>query len=175
MKRLQITHTEITAEKLREELTATSERRKAIKLLGLLKVIEGEENQDTARFLEVERHTIGIWVKRVNAYGLAGLEERRGRGRKAGLDLNQKEALKKVLLESPRALGFRENLWSGRVLAAYILKKYGVTYQLSTMYVLFKELGYTLQRPKRTYVEANVEKQIEFKESLKKNNGLRKR
>ncbi len=175
MKRLKINHPEVTAERLRAELSVSSERRKVLKLLGLLKVIEGEENQDTARFLEVDRHTIGIWVKRVNQDGIAGLEEQRGRGRKPGLTEEQKEALKKVLLESPRSHGFRENLWGGRILLVYIQKTYGITYKLSTMYVLLNGLGYTLQRHKRAYVEENEEKQDEFKASLKKNHGRGKR
>jgi transposase len=169
MKRLMITHQEITAERLREELSSSPEKRKAIRILGLLKLLEGKENIETAEFLECHRLSISDWVKKVNKDGLLGLEERPGRGVKSRLSDLRKNELKNDISRSPKEFGFKSVLWSGKILKDHIKKRYGIEYKMSAMYLIFKELGFTLQRPTRKYLGADPKKQEEFKRDLKKN------
>lgn len=170
MKRLTITNPEVTITSLRAELGNSSEKRKAIRILGLIKLLEGKQNIETAEFLECHRASLSTWVKRVNAEGLSGLDEKPGRGLKSRLSEQQKDQLKKDLTYSPKEFGFNSSLWSGKILIAHIKNKYHVEYHQAMTYILFKELGFTLQRPTREYLGADPIKQQEFKENLKKNN-----
>lgn len=170
MKRITITHPEVTIERLRAELSASPEKRKAIRILGLIKLAEGKLNIETARFLECNRMSISRWAERINREGLAGLDEKPGRGSKSRLSEQQKAELKKDLTHSPKEFGFSTSLWSGKVLIAHIKNKYHLEYHQAMIYILFKELGFTLQRPTRAYLGADPIKQREFKSNLKKNN-----
>ncbi len=169
MKALTIVHSEITITNLRNELKKSQEKRKAVRILAVLKLLEGKRKLDIANFLGYSRVSLTNWVRRVNQKGLAGLREKIGRGLKSQLTKIQKQQLKKDLLKSPKEFGFSSNLWTGRILKEHLQKNYGKNYRLSMMYVLFKELGFTLQRPTRKFLGVKPEKQVEFKRNLKKN------
>lgn len=170
MRRLTITNPAVTIEGLRTELSASPEKRKAIRILGLIKLMEGKLNIETAEFLECHRVSISEWVKRANAEGLSGLDEKPGRGLKSRLTKQQKAQLKEDLTHSPKEFGFSSNLWSGKILITHIKKKYKAEYHQAMTYILFKELGFTLQRPTKAYLGADPIKQQEFRDNLKKNN-----
>lgn len=169
MKQLTITHPEITIDGLRMELRKTQLRRKTLRVLGLIKIMEGKKTNDISEFLGVFRTSITEWVKKINQYGLNGLMEKSGRGLKSQLTKTQKQKLKKDLLKTPREFGFSSNLWTGKILKEHLQKKYGLTYRLSMMYVLFRQLGFTLQRPTKKLIGVKPKEQKEFKKKLKKN------
>lgn len=169
MMRLTITHPEITPDNLHCELKCSREKRQAIRIMALVKLLEGNKVGETMRFFGFERGCASEWIKRVNKEGLSGLEIRPGRGVKSRLSEKQKEILRSDLARSPKSFSFQANLWTGKILKEHIKRKFSVTYKLSTMYVLFSELGLTLQRPTRRYLGAKFEKQREFKSQLKKN------
>lgn len=169
MKQLTITHSEVTLESLRQELRKTQLRRKTLRILGLIKILEGKKTNDISEFLGVFRTSITGWVKRINDHGLLGLVEKPGRGLKSQLTKTEKQQLKKDLLKSPKEFGFSSNLWTGKILREHLQKNFNKTYQLSMVYVIFKELGFTLQRPTRKLLGVKPEEQKEFKAKLKKN------
>lgn len=169
MKALTITHSEITIDNLQNELKKSHEKRKAIRILAIKKLLEGKKKLDVANFLGYSRISITNWVRRVNQKGLDGLKEKIGRGLKSRLTTKQKRKLKNELLSSPKEFGFSSNLWTGKILKEHLQKKYGLTYKLSMMYILFKELGFTLQRPTKKLLGAKSVEQKEFKTKLKKN------
>lgn len=169
MKQLTITHPQVTLESLRAELRKTQLRRKTLRILGLIKILEGKKTNDISDFLGVFRTSITDWVKRINDQGWSGLEEKPGRGLKSRLNKSQKLELKKDLLKSPKEFGFPSNLWTGKILKEHIKRCFGIKYQLAKMYVLFKELGFTLQRPTKKLLGVKPVQQKEFKLKLKKN------
>lgn len=169
MKALTITHSEITIDNLQNELKKSQEKRKAIRILAIKKLLEGKRKLDIADFLGYSRVSLTNWVRRVNQKGLNGLKEKIGRGLKSQLTIKQKRKLKNELLSSPKEFGFSSNLWTGKILKEHLQKKYGLTYRLSMMYVLFRQLGFTLQRPTKKLVGVKPVEQKKFKRKLKKN------
>ncbi len=164
-----VTYPGLTLEKLRAELTNSPAGRRSIRLLALVGIMEGRQTQDVADFLKYERHAITDWVRRVNEEGLAGLADRPGRGRPARLTDDQRTSLREHLTQSPRSHGFDTNLWSGPVLRQHIARTFGVTYGLTRLYGLLKELGFTLQRPTSRYLGAKPDHQVAFRQMAKKN------
>lgn len=169
MPALTLTHPEATPTQLKAALASTKEHRKQLRLLALLKLQEGKKISAIAEFFGVHRTTVPEWIKRVNAEGLAGLDERSGRGRPARLTNDQRVALRDQLQSPPSKYGLTGNLWTGKLLRDHIAAEFGVHYQLAAMYLLFKELGFTLQRPTKQHLGANPEQQAEFKALVKKN------
>jgi len=169
MKKLIISHPEVSLEKLKEELSATRERRRAMRVLGLIKLIEGKNKKEISQFFNCHRNTVHDWVERVNREGIAGLDEKEGRGLKGRLSLEQKNALRTEITSSPKSCGFAENIWTGKVLQEHLRKKYHLSYKKTAVYEMFHELGFTLQRPSRKLLGSKVDKQTEFRAKLKKN------
>lgn len=172
MRKLTIMHPEITAERLREELSSSPEKRKALRILALLKLLEGKKNIETAEFLECHRVSITAWVDRVNAEGLAGLEEKPGRGLKSRLTEPQKAELKHDIISTkPKDHGLAGNLWVGSTIQEHIKRKWNIVYKQANIYVILDTLNITIQRPTKHLLGSKEEKRAEFKEELKKNLG----
>lgn len=171
MPALTLTHPEATSAQLKAALASTQERRKSLRLLALVNLQEGKSVSAIAEFFGVHRTTIHEWVKRVNVVGLVGLDEHPGRGRKSRLTDDQRMQLTADLQQSPRQFGFAGTLWTGKLLREHIATTFKVQYQLALMYLLFKELGFTLQRPAKKYLGSNPNKQTEFQAVVKKNLG----
>jgi len=169
MKRIPIINSEITEESLRAELKKTKAARKSLRILGLLRILEGKQIKEMVSFFGLNRTTATNWIKNVNEKGLAGLEEDSGRGVKSRLNVEQKEQLKNDLQKTPQDFGFNQVLWTGKIIREHIKRKFKVIYQETNVYLILKDLGFTLQRPSRKYLGQNLQKQKEFKEELKKN------
>jgi len=176
MKRLTVTHPEITTGELRKQLSISAEKRKALRILALLKLLEGKRNIDTAEFIECHRASIPVWVGRVNTEGLAGLDEKPGRGLKPRLSEKQKDKLRQdILCSSPKRHGFSDNLWTGPVIQEHIKRKFGIIYKQANIYVILSDLDITIQRPTKHLLGSKEDKREEFKKELKKNKGRGKR
>lgn len=172
MKRLTITHREVTIESLREELSSSPEKRKALRILALLNLMGGKKNIETAEFLGCHRASIPAWVDRVNTEGLAGLEEKPGRGLKPKLTESERAKLKHDILSStPKDHGLNGNLWTGPMVQEYIKRTWDVSYKQANIYVILEDLGITIQRPTKHLLGAKEDKRTEFKDELKKNLG----
>lgn len=169
MKQTLVTYPGLTVETVRAELQETPAGRKALRLLGVLKVMEGKQTQDVAAWLNHGRHAITGWLRRVNESGLAGLTDKPGRGRKPRLTAEQRTTLAKQLRQSPRLFGFGTNLWTGPVLREHIQQQCKVAYPSTRVYGLLKELGFTLQRPTKRYLGGKPDHQQTFKQVVKKN------
>lgn len=172
MKKLTVTHPDVTVESLRKELSSSPEKRKALRILGLLKLFEGKKNIETAEFLECHRTSIATWVDRVNAEGLIGLEEKPGRGLKPRLVHSEKAKLKYDILNTkPKDHGLNGNLWTGPIIQEHIKREWDVGYKQANIYVILTDIGITIQRPTKHLLGAKEDKRAEFKEELKKNLG----
>ncbi len=127
-----------------------------------------------SRKLEELYHTsfkqILNWAHRFEAEGLEGLKDKKGRGRKAGLNEEQFIKLQELIgKESPTAYGYNTESWTGPVLIDWIKKYFNREYKKAQIYNIIKDLGFTYQKAKGFYPEADPVLQEEFKESLKKN------
>ncbi len=127
-----------------------------------------------SRKLEELYHTsfkqILNWAHRFEAEGLEGLRDRKGRGRKAGLSKEQLSVLHDLISkESPTAYGYNTESWTGPILIDWIKKNFGREYKKAQIYNIIKGLGFTYQKAKGFYPEADPVAQEEFKETLKKN------
>ena len=73
-----------------------------------------------------------------------------------------------LLQESPADHGFNSATWTGPLLIEWIKKQYGVEYKKAQIYNIIKSLGFSYQKGKGIFPEADEQKQEIFKEGLKK-------
>lgn len=129
-----------------------------------------------SRKLEELYHTsfkqITNWVHQFEKEGIQGLKDKPGRGRKSSLSEEQLTAVSGLLSEeSPTDHGYNTETWTGPVLIDYVKKNYGVEFKKAQIYNIIKKLGFSYQKAKGFYPEADEQAQQEFKESLKKTSG----
>ncbi|EON77582.1 hypothetical protein ADIS_1801 [Lunatimonas lonarensis] len=81
-------------------------------------------------------------------------------------------ALSDLLLgESPVGHGYNTETWTGPVLIDWVDKNFGVRFKKAQIYNIIKKLGFSYQKAKGFYPEADQEAQEDFKDSLKKTPG----
>ena len=118
-----------------------------------------------ARDLRTDSDQVRLWIIRYNREGLSGLQDKTGRGAKRILTVRQEVSLKKALQRIPRKSGITTNLWTGRAVQEYLEKRKWFSCSIPESYVIIHRLGFTLQRPGRTPLEADpLKKQAFFKE-----------
>lgn len=73
-----------------------------------------------------------------------------------------------LISESPQTYGYNTNTWTGPLLIDWIEKHFGVVFKKAQIYNIIKEMGFSYQKAKGFYPEADIEKQEDFKEASKK-------
>lgn len=120
-----------------------------------------------ARKFGTDSDQVRLWIRRYNAEGLIGLEDKPGKGAKRRLSERQEAALKKALGKTPGKAGIQTSLWSGRAVQEYLKKRSWFSCSIAESYVLLHRLGFTLQRPGRTPVEADPKAEARFLKELR--------
>lgn len=129
-----------------------------------------------SRKLEVLYNTsfkqITNWVHRFEQEGIEGLKDKPGRGRKPSLSPGQMDILSNLLLnESPVGYGYNTETWTGPILIDWVGKSFGIEFKKAQIYNIVNRLGFSYQKAKGFYPEADKKAQEEFKDSLKKTSG----
>lgn len=129
----------------------------------------GGNTAEIGRRIGKDRTTIGRWIKRYNKEGLKGLNYQKPSGRPPRLTKKDQEKLKKILLDKvPTDIGWEYPVWDGKSLSYLIKKLFGLEIKIRRCQYLFHEMGFSLQRGRHIFPQANTEEQKKFKRSFKK-------
>ena len=165
MKRIAIPDAETFVAAIQDEISRTREGRYFHRLHVVLHILQGASAYEAARLYRDSPRAIEYWAHRLLNSGLAGLREgdRPGRpGRLSSMDL---ERLRKEIRQSPRELGYDQNLWDGLLLSHHLKDQYAVSLGVRQCQRLFHQLGFTLQRPRCQAQEADPLQQEAFKKT----------
>ena len=168
MKKLQITNPTLSFEEIvglykKERNLRLKERYHALLLMHELK-----NCTEVANILMRDRSTIQDWANRFNDGGLDALKPKKGLGKVPTLSEGQMEELTLDVLKHPRELGYDFSNWEGKTVSYHLRKKYGVSLGVRACQKVLHRLGFSLQRPRYAFPNANPEKQDEFRQNLKK-------
>ena len=156
MTTITLTRHELSASELRA--VAKKEHRPWIRrrMKAIAAIMEGTMSREAvARTFATDSDQVRLWIGRYNTEGLNGLHDRPGKGAKRRLTPRQEASLKKSLQKSPQRSGIATNLWTGRAVQEYLLKRKWFSCSIPESYVIIHRLGFTLQRPGRTPLEAD--------------------
>lgn len=165
MRRLVIPDADTFATAVEDEIARTRAGRYYHRLHVVLLVLRGYSCYEAAKLYGDSPRSVEYWVHRLLRQGLAGLQEEDRPGRPSRLSESDKERLRTELGQSPRALGYDQNLWDGKLLAHHLAQRYGVRLGVRQCQRLFHRLGFTLQRPRRQAQEADPLQQETFKKT----------
>jgi transposase len=104
--------------------------------LRLQSIISSKESNilQTARFLGFDRASITRWIKRFKKYGIAGLEDKHGRGRKTLFTKEIQAELMSIISQ--------DQLITLKKLKLKIEKKFNTNFSISALHNQVRLLGY---------------------------------
>jgi len=148
MRKLQISDANIMQIAVQQEILRSEESRYDHRLHGVLLVSHGLSCGEVAALLGQNPVTVQRWVNAFNADGFAGLQEGERSGRPAQLQPDQWAALERELRQSPRSLGYGQNLWDGKLLAHHLLRQHHIALGVRQCQRLFRKLGFRRRKPR---------------------------
>jgi transposase len=141
-----------------------------LRLYAVYQVSLGEPSRKLEELFHTSFKQILNWVHRFEQEGIEGLKDKPGRGRKSSLSAEQNRILSELLLEvSPTDYGYNTETWTGPILIDWVKINFEVEFKKAQIYNIVKKLGFSYQKAKGFYPEADPKAQEEFKEALKKN------
>lgn len=156
-------------EKVRAELAdyfASNEDARYVRRLDMLLLLcDHHSIPSVAGLFKVDPTTLQRLVHRFNRAGRDGLRDQPGRGRRARLDQASRQRLQAELKEPPGAYGYDQTTWSGKLLAHHLQTHYGVQLKVRRCQTLFHQLGFSLQRPRKTPAGGDPEQRTAFKKN----------
>lgn len=143
-----------------------------LRLYAVYQVSLGQPSRKLEDLYNTSFKQITNWVHRFEREGLDGLRDKPGRGRRSRLSLVQQQQLSQLIMnESPSDYGFNTNTWTGPILIEWIKTHFNLVFKKAQIYNILKKLGYSYQKARGFYPEADLQKQEAFKETLKKTPG----
>lgn len=107
----------------------------------------GWRQTDIATALGVTEGAVSQWIKRARQEGCTGLHKRSSPGRPAYLSPQQKAQIPVLLQRGAEAYGFRGDVWDRKRIREVIKQELGVTYHVSHITRLLREVGFSRQKP----------------------------
>src|SRR3974377_1621423 len=165
MRKLAIADADIMQLALQQEILRSEEARYDHRLHGVLLVTHGLSCYDVAGLLGQDPRTVERWVQRFEARGFAGLPEGERRGRPRRLEPAQWAAVNRELRQTPRAFGYGQNLWDGKLLAPPLHAVHGIALGGRQCPRLFRDLGFRRRKPRPLIAQADPAAQAAFKKT----------
>lgn len=128
----------------------------------------GLSQAEVARRVKVSRESVRRWRNQMVIHGSTkGLKKAGRAGRKPGLEQDELDRLKGVLLQGPEKAGFPNGLWTLDRIAWLIQKEFEIQYHPGHVWwILHKKLGWSCQRPIGRARERNEAAIQDWKQNL---------
>ena len=145
---------------LKKCVAAEKERQPRLRLLAALNRKDGKSIDQIADAVGLHRRAVHDILHRFEERGLKAAHSLPKPGRPKHLTEKQLLDLKKNLLRPPKASGFDDGFWNGRMVSSLVLKKYGVQYSKTWIPRLLKRIGFSYKKPRPTNPRRASEEEI---------------
>ena len=135
--------------------------RKRMRYLALAHFKEGLSRYAIADVLKISRTSINKWVSSFLNEGLPGLDELSRSGRPSGLTLEQKKTLCDYIEAQPELN--QGGRLQGVDVQNYIAEHFSIEYEISNIYRLLRELGFSWITSRSKHPKQSQEAQDVFK------------
>ena len=108
---------------------------------------KGWKQNKIAEALGVTEGAISQWVKKARTEGVEALYQRTGGGPKPRLTSDQIAQLPDLLNKGAEAYGFLGDVWTQARVRVVVKQEFGVSFSLSHIGRLLKQIGWTRQKP----------------------------
>ncbi len=141
---------DFSLDELKEQVAAEKERQPRLRLLVALNRKQGKSIDKIADAVGLHRRAVHDILHRFEKRGLKAAQALPKPGRPKHLTEKQLKDLRYRLLQSPKANGFSEGFWNGRMVNKLISREYKVTYSKNWLPKLLKRIGFSYKKPRPT-------------------------
>lgn len=162
---LRITRDDYTSAGLRALSAKCRDGAEVRRMLALALVLDGRPRGEAAALNGMDRQTLGDWVRRYNADGLAGLKTRKSPGKAPLLTEAQKAELRDLVLQGPDPDVHKVVRWRCVDLQAEVARRWSVGADESTIGKWLGKLGLTRLQPRPVHPKKDAEAEMTFKKT----------
>lgn len=142
-------------EQWRKEAEADGAYRVARRLHAVLLNSGGCSSGEIAAILDAPRSKVSQWLSGYEEFGYEALLEGQRCGRPAYLDDKQIATLGDIIDNGPLNYGFASGVWSAPMIGRVIGEEFQIEYTARHVRRLLKQMGFSVQRPKRVLARAD--------------------
>jgi len=117
--------------------------------------MEGRSAPEIAYALKVHRSKVVLWLRNWQHSGMEGILEGHRCGRPPELSERQREQLADILDSGPVAYGFTSGVWTSPMVVRILEQEFSVSYHPAHVSRILHELGFSVQRPKKSLAKAD--------------------
>ena len=165
MRKLEINDKEIMRIAVQQEILRSEVSRYDHRLHGILLVCSGFSCTEVAELFGHSPRTVQYWVRHFERIGFAGLEDTPRSGRPSRLDESTISIIGLDLRQSPRELGYNQNLWDGNLLSHHVEQRWGIQLGVRQCQRLFHQLGFRRRKPRPLIAKSDPEEQRRYKKT----------
>ena len=152
------------AKKELNDYFSTNEDARFVRRLDIIALVCNKHPIDyVAGLFNINPTTVQRWIHRFNESGFEGLKDKAGRGRRPQLSESDRRRLRAEIEGSPETFGYQQSRWDGKLLSHHLKVNYDVQIRVRHCQNLFKQMGFSLQRPRKMPTGADPEKRSAFK------------
>jgi transposase len=140
---------------LKKEAERDGASRVAKRIHAVLLNHQRNSSGEIAKILEAPRSKVSLWLGHYEEHGWDALLEGHRSGRPRLLDAGQREDLCAILDSGPVAYGFVSGVWTSPMIARVLEEEYQVKYHPGHVRKLLKDLGFSVQRPRKLLVKGD--------------------
>jgi putative transposase len=153
---------------LKKLLRSTDNKRMHVRYQVILLHLKDYTNAHIAEIMDLNPHTIGIYINSYKQNGADGLSIGKSSGRPGFLSKDQEEKLYEIITtKTPDQLGFgnRKN-WNASIACKWVSNNFHIEYSNRGMLQVFHRLNLSYTRPTYTLAKADEEKQEAFRQEF---------
>jgi putative transposase len=130
--------------------------------------MRGYKNRHIAEIVELDEHTVGVYIKVYREHGADALIPKKSPGPPKKLTNEQEKQLYDTISEkTPDDVGFSGMMnWTAKLACHWVEREFGVQYKINGMLDMFHRLDLSYTRPTYVLAKADPEKQAQFKEDF---------
>lgn len=148
---------ELSPQDLRAASFAAATRRERMRMQAIANAMEGMTRIEAARLADMSDQALKDAVRRYNAEGLSGLRDRPHTGRPRKLDDVQREQLHDIALAGPDIEIDHLSAYTRDDLAGIVKEKWKVSYGVTSIGRMLREMGLSRQKTRPSHPKKNVE------------------
>ena len=149
--------TELAPAELRAFALAADTPRERKRGLAIAHVMEGMSRTEAGRLTDQTNQAVKDAIKRYNAEGVAGLKDRPHSGRPRKLEAGRLQELHDIALAGPDVEAEHLSAYTREDIAGIVEKMWGVTYAVTSIGRILKEVGLSRQKMRPSHPKKNQE------------------
>lgn len=131
----------------------------------LLRLEQGKTISEIGTIVRMDEETVRIWLKRYDAEGVEGLQDRPRSGNPGKVTDEYQEQLVAAVRRRPRSLGLPYSLWTLERLADYLAEQTGIRVSPDTVRRRLKDEDIVLSRPQHKISSPDPDYEVKKKRS----------